>query len=65
MEAWIAARRPDLKGAEPANGEEMSMTRVGKDMYEKVKIINRSFIKKRNFCSVFLVNWIVFVTFNY
>lgn len=44
MEAWIAARRPDLKGAEPANGEEMSMTRVGKDMYEKVKIINRSFI---------------------
>ncbi len=37
MEAWIAERRPDLKGAEPANGEEMSMTRVGKDLYEKVE----------------------------
>ena len=49
MEAWIAERRPDLKGAEPANGEEMSMTRVGKDLYEKVKknYKKQSFVERK------------------
>ena len=36
MENWISSRRPDLKGREPANGEEMSLSRVGNDLYEKV-----------------------------
>ena len=38
MEAWIDERRPHLHGKLPANGEEMSLSRVGKDLYEKVWI---------------------------
>jgi UDP-galactopyranose mutase len=36
MEAWLKERRPNLNGSEPKNGEEMSLSRVGKDLYEKV-----------------------------
>lgn len=36
MGNWLSSRRPDLKGREPANGEEMSLSRVGQDLYEKV-----------------------------
>ena len=39
MEAWIDERRPNLNGKLPANGEEMSLSRVGKDLYEKVWIL--------------------------
>ena len=38
MEDWLKDRRPKLDG-EPKNGEEMSLSRVGKDLYEKVKKI--------------------------
>ena len=36
MEAWIKERRPDPEILFPTNGEEMSLTRVGRDLYEKV-----------------------------
>jgi hypothetical protein len=36
MEDWLKQRRPQLEG-EPKNGEEMSLSRVGKDLYEKVR----------------------------
>jgi hypothetical protein len=36
MESWLKERRPKLNGSEPKNGEEMSLSRVGKDLYEKV-----------------------------
>ena len=36
MESWIDERRPDLNGNLPTNGEQMSLSRVGKDLYEKV-----------------------------
>ena len=42
MEAWLKERRPKLNGSEPKNGEEMSLSRVGKDLYEKVKNVRRS-----------------------
>ena len=35
MDEWLKQRRPKLDG-EPKNGEEMSLSRVGKDLYEKV-----------------------------
>ena len=42
MEAWIKERRPDPEIEAPANGEEMSLARVGRDLYEKVSKILRS-----------------------
>ena len=36
MEPWIKERRPDPEILFPPNGEEMSVTRVGRDLYEKV-----------------------------
>ena len=42
MRNWLSSRRPDLKGREPANGEEMSLSRVGKDLYEKVINVEKS-----------------------
>ena len=39
MEKWLSSRRPDLKGKLPSNGEEISLSRVGTDLYEKVRII--------------------------
>ena len=36
MEAWIKERRPDPEILFPTNGEEMSLTRVGRDLHEKV-----------------------------
>ena len=36
METWLSSRRPNLNGQEPSNGEEMSLSRVGMDLYEKV-----------------------------
>ena len=39
MEKWLSSRRPDLKGKLPSNGEEMSLSRVGTDLYEKVRMI--------------------------
>lgn len=36
MEEWLSSRRPNLKGKPPSNGEEMSLSRVGTDLYEKV-----------------------------
>ena len=38
MDAWLNKSRPDLKGKQPQNGEEMSLSRVGLHLYEKVKI---------------------------
>ena len=38
MEKWLSSRRPNLNGQQPSNGEEMSLSRVGTDLYEKVKI---------------------------
>jgi len=35
MEAWLDERRPKLDG-EPKDGEEMSISRVGTDLYEKI-----------------------------
>lgn len=35
MEAWLDERKPKYDH-EPRNGEEMSLTRVGKDLYEKI-----------------------------
>ena len=40
MEKWLSTRRPNLKGKQPSNGEEMSLSRVGTDLYEKV-IVNK------------------------
>ncbi len=37
MAAWINKRKPDMNGILPTNGEEMSISRVGKDLYEKVR----------------------------
>ena len=42
MEAWIKERRPDPEIEAPANGEEMSLARVGRDLYEKVSKIFKS-----------------------
>ena len=39
MEKWLSSRKPDLKGKLPSNGEEISLSRVGMDLYEKVRII--------------------------
>ena len=39
MEKWLSVRRPDLKGKLPSNGEEVSLSRVGTDLYEKVRMI--------------------------
>jgi len=36
MENWLSSRRPNLKGQQPSNGEEMSLSRVGTDLYEKI-----------------------------
>jgi len=36
MDEWLNQSRPDLKGKAPKNGEEMSMSRVGKHLYEKI-----------------------------
>ena len=36
MKEWLAERTPHLNGREPRNGEEMSLQRVGADLYEKV-----------------------------
>ena len=36
MEDWLSSRRPNLEGKKPSNGEEMSLSRVGTDLYEKV-----------------------------
>jgi len=36
MEAWLNQSRPDLGGRPPQNGEEMSLSRVGKHLYEKI-----------------------------
>ncbi len=38
MEAWINERKPNMDGILPTNGEEMSISRVGKDLYEKVRL---------------------------
>ena len=35
MEAWLKTQRP-LYNHEPQNGEEMSLSRVGKELYERV-----------------------------
>ena len=37
MEKWLSSRKPNLKGKQPSNGEEMSLSRVGTDLYEKVR----------------------------
>ena len=37
MDAWLNQSRPDLGGRSPQNGEEMSLSRVGKHLYEKVR----------------------------
>jgi hypothetical protein len=37
MAAWINERKPNMDGILPTNGEEMSISRVGKDLYEKVR----------------------------
>ena len=42
MEAWIKERRPDPEIKVPTNGEEMSLARVGRDLYEKVSKIFKS-----------------------
>merc|ERR1719507_919933 len=36
MEDWLSSRRPNLEGKKPSNGEEMSLSRVGTDLYEKI-----------------------------
>jgi hypothetical protein len=36
MAFWIEERKPNLEGKLPTNGEQMSLSRVGKDLYEKV-----------------------------
>ena len=35
MEAWLKTQRP-IYDHEPQNGEEMSLSRVGKELYERV-----------------------------
>ena len=35
MKAWLDQRRPP-PGETPSNGEEMSISRVGRDLYEKI-----------------------------
>ena len=35
MKAWLDERRPP-PGHTPTNGEEMSISRVGRDLYEKI-----------------------------
>ena len=35
MKAWLDERRPP-PGETPENGEEMSISRVGRDLYEKI-----------------------------
>ena len=35
MEAWLKTQRP-IYNHEPQNGEEMSLSRVGKELYERV-----------------------------
>lgn len=36
MEKWLEKSRPNLHGVTPRNGEEMSMSRVGRDLYEMI-----------------------------
>ena len=49
MEDWLSSRRPNLEGKKPSNGEEMSLSRVGTDLYEKVNKY-----KTKNFFVCFL-----------
>ena len=49
MEAWINERKPNMDGILPTNGEEMSISRVGKDLYEKVRLDYVISIDIRNF----------------
>ena len=44
MDAWLNKSRPDLEGKAPANGEEMSLSRVGTHLYEKASSILGVFI---------------------
>ena len=39
MEKWLKTKRP-IYDHEPRNGEEMSLSRVGKDLYEKASKMN-------------------------
>ena len=39
MEKWLKTKRP-IYDHEPRNGEEMSLSRVGKDLYEKASTIH-------------------------
>ena len=39
MEKWLKKKRP-IYDHEPRNGEEMSLSRVGKDLYEKASTIH-------------------------
>jgi UDP-galactopyranose mutase len=36
MESWLQERRPDFNGRNITNGEEMSLSRVGTDLYDKI-----------------------------
>ena len=53
MEAWLNQSRPDLGGRQPQNGEEMSLSRVGKHLYEKVSSCQRS---NSNFIPHMMIN---------
>ena len=55
MENWLKSRRPNLKGQQPKNGEEMSLSRVGTDLYEKVND-NVFFIKQDLTCNTISTN---------
>ena len=39
MEKWLKTKRP-IYDHEPRNGEEMSLSRVGKDLYEKASTVH-------------------------
>ena len=39
MEKWLKKKRP-IYDHEPRNGEEMSLSRVGKDLYEKASTVH-------------------------
>ena len=44
MNNWLNTQRPKFDH-EPRNGEEMSLSRVGKELYEKVRVQFGIFIK--------------------
>ena len=63
MEKWLKTKRP-IYDHEPRNGEEMSLSRVGKDLYEKastvhIRNVSEYYSSHGYFCNNFAILFIL------